>query len=85
MAVKKTVEKIIDTRNKEESFDYSMFDIVIERYSKRACEDVCDSVKEVLGLPSNCCYEPIEKVEAAEKIAKAILERAMGKIAYYFD
>lgn len=84
MAVKKSVEKT-DTENNEKSFDYSVFDIVIERCAKDISEKVCNDVKEILGLPLNCTYESVEKVEAAENIAKVILERAIGKIGYYFD
>lgn len=84
MAVKKTVEKA-DVGSNEKSFDYSVFDIVIERCAEDISGKVCSDVKEILGLPSNCTYESIEKVEAAENIAKVILERAIGKIAYYFN
>lgn len=84
MAVKKTVEKT-EVKSDEKSFDYSVFDMIIERYAKGTAERVCDSVKEILGLPNSCTYESIEKIEAAEKIAEAILERAVGKIAHYFD
>ena len=84
MAVKKSVEKT-DTENNEKSFDYSVFDIVIERCAEDISGKVCNEVKEILGLPSKCTYESIEKVEAAENIAKVILERAIGKIAYYFN
>lgn len=83
MAVKKATEKTVESNDK--SFDYSVFDMIIERYAVNTANEVCDSVKEILGLPSTCTYESIEKVEAGEKIAKAILERAIGKIAYYFD
>lgn len=84
MAVKKTVEKV-DVESNEKSFDYSVFDIIIERCAKDTSEKVCNEVKEILGLPLSCTYKSIEKVEAAENIAKVILERAIGKIAYYFD
>lgn len=84
MAVKKTVERA-DVGSNEKSFDYSVFDIVIERCAEGITEEVCSDVKKILGLPSNCTYESIEKVEAAENIAKVILERAIGKIAYYFN
>lgn len=84
MPVKKTIEKT-NVESKEKSFDYSMFDIIIERCAKDTCEKVCNDVKEILGLPLNCTYESIEKVEAGEKIAKAILERAIDKIVYQFD
>lgn len=84
MAVKKTVEKT-DIESNEKSFDYSVFDMIIERYAKDTAEEVCGNVKEILGLPVNCTYESIEKVEAGEKIAKAILERAVNKISYHFD
>lgn len=84
MAVKKSVEKT-DAENNEKSFDYSVFDIVIERCAKGISEQVCNDVKEILGLPLSCTYESMEKVEAAENIAKVILERAIDKVAYYFD
>lgn len=84
MAVKKTVEKV-DVGSNEKSFDYSVFDIVIEKCAKGIAEEVCNDVKEILGLPLSCTYESVEKVEAAENIAKVILERAIGKIGYYFD
>lgn len=84
MAVKKTVTKT-DVESNDKSFDYSVFDMIIERYAVDTVEKVCNNVKEILGLPANCTYESIEKVEAGEKIAKAILERAIGKIAYHFD
>lgn len=84
MAVKKNVEKT-DAENNEKSFDYSVFDIVIERCAEDISEKVCNDVKEILGLPLSCTYESVEKVEAAENIAKVILERAIGKIGYYFD
>lgn len=80
MAVKKTTSNV-----NEDTFDYSIFDVVIERCAKAACEIVCDNVKEVLGLPSSCTYESAEKIEAAEKVAKTILTRAISKIAYQFD
>ena len=84
MAVKKTVEKV-DVESNEKSFDYSVFDIVIERCAQGISEQVCSDVKEILGLPLSCTYESMEKVEAAENIAKVILERAIGKVAHYFD
>lgn len=84
MAVKKATEKSSAESN-DKSFDYSVFDIVIERCAKDVSERVCDDVKEILGMPVSCSYESIEKVEAAENIAKVILERAIGKIAYHFD
>lgn len=83
MPVKKATEKNVESNDK--SFDYSVFDMIIERYAVDTVEEVCNNVKEILGLPVNCTYESIEKVEAGEKIAKAILERAIGKIAYHFD
>lgn len=82
MAVKKATEKTVESNDK--SFDYSVFDIVIERRAKDVSEKVCDDVKEILGLPANCTYETMEKIEAAENIAEVILERAKGKIAYFF-
>lgn len=84
MAVKKATEKSSAESN-DKSFDYSVFDIVIEKHAKDVSEKVCDDVKEILGMPVSCSYESIEKVEAAENIAKVILERAIGKIAYHFD
>lgn len=84
MAVKKATEKSSAESN-DKSFDYSVFDIVIEIHAKDVSEKVCNDVKEILGLPANCTYETIEKIEAAENIAEVILERAKGKIPYFFD
>ena len=84
MAVKKSVDKT-DSENNEKSFDYSVFDIVIEKCAKGIAEEVCNDAKEILGLPLNCTYESIEKIEAGENIAKVILERAIDKVACYFD
>ena len=84
MAMKKSVDKT-DSENNEKSFDYSVFDIVIERCAKGIAEEVCNNVKEILGLPLTCTYERIEKIEAGENIAKVILERAIDKVPYQFN